>query len=362
MVETAIYVLLGALATALLALLALPAISRRAFRLAEARARLLAPLSETQARADRDALRARHAVDVALIERQAAKAQDAWSAAQIALGRQATAIVERDADLADKSEQLAGQREELAARARELRDRDAEIAAREVAMFDLLNQRDAANLRLADAWARIEDYEARLDEGRMVQASLETRVALLEIELADVRRASDNAMSAATDAVVDIKRKIAEREAEAERLQEQLAEISAHARALAGAGERSAETEAAEPPSDSADVERLRDALAESAARERDLDLRVRALATARMEIEAAMRTARSERDTLVRDLTEARTAAIASERRLEAVTEGDKSLRQAIARLGREIAEGRALTAADLRAVDRPLTSDLTL
>ncbi len=340
LVETAIYVLLGALATALLALLALPAISRRAFRLAEARARLLAPLSETQARADRDALRARHAVDVARIERHAAEAHEAWSAAQIALGRRAAEIVARDADIADKVEEIAGQREEIAERMRDLRDRDVEIAAREVAMLDLLRQRDAANHRLADAWARLQDSEALVEEGRTIRASLERRVALLEIELADIRRASEHNMAAAADALGELKRKLIDREEEADRLQEQLARAPWPARA----NERPGDALPVPAIKPTADLERWRGALADSAAREHDLTVRLQALA--------------AERDALAQDLAEAQTAASASERRAQAVIEGDKSLRLAIARLGREIAEGRT----DRHAAERPLTSDLTL
>ena len=115
MVETAIYVLLGALTTALVALLALPAVSRRAFRLAQAKARLTAPLSAAEAQAERDALRGRHAIDLALAERRADKAEERWAEAQIALGERAAEIVGRDATLADKSRDIARLQEALAA-------------------------------------------------------------------------------------------------------------------------------------------------------------------------------------------------------------------------------------------------------
>ena len=48
------------------------AVSLRATRLANARARLQAPLTETQARAERDALRGQHAVDIVRLERRLA--------------------------------------------------------------------------------------------------------------------------------------------------------------------------------------------------------------------------------------------------------------------------------------------------
>ena len=70
MVESALFFVVGFLCATLLALLAAPAMSHRARRLANARARLQAPLSESQARAERDALRAIQAVEIVRMEKK----------------------------------------------------------------------------------------------------------------------------------------------------------------------------------------------------------------------------------------------------------------------------------------------------
>ena len=163
MIETAIYLSIGALSAALAFLLAIPAVSRRAHRLAQRRAALAAPLSATEARADRDALRAKHALDVALIERRAASAQTQWAEAQIELGRRAAELVARDSEIDDKRAEIAQRAEERARLSAELRDRDAEISAREVALFDLSGQRDAAERRQAETLERMKERQKRFD-------------------------------------------------------------------------------------------------------------------------------------------------------------------------------------------------------
>lgn len=284
MVETAIYVLLGALASALLALLALPAVSRRAFRLARRRADLTAPLSAAEARAERDALRGRHAVDLAQVDRRAAKAQENWAAAQIALGQRATELIQRDETLAEKSREIARQRQELATLSEELRAREAEIGAREVAIRDALDQRDAAQRRLSAVDAQLDVSRARAEEEHSRRDKLERQFAALTLELDAERPISPLTLPKA-----------------------QMLDLFP-----------------ATIPSEAIDA--IHDRLADAAIRENDLGLRVKALAAARFEAEAALRGATRERDAALRDLAEARDA--------------DAELRQAIVRLGRDIVE----------------------
>jgi hypothetical protein len=93
LIEQAIFSCIGFLLAALLAVAAAPGITRRARRLAEARARLLAPLTEAQAIAERDALRAQHAVDQLRLEQRLSEVEDLAARRQIEIGRQSSRIV-----------------------------------------------------------------------------------------------------------------------------------------------------------------------------------------------------------------------------------------------------------------------------
>ena len=93
LIEQAIFAAVGFLTATLLALAAAPAVARRARRLAEARARLLAPLSEEQAVADRDALRALHAIEIVRIERRLRTAEEAVATRKVEIGRQLLRLV-----------------------------------------------------------------------------------------------------------------------------------------------------------------------------------------------------------------------------------------------------------------------------
>ena len=290
MVETAIYILLGALASALLALLALPAVSRRAYRLARRRAELTAPLSASEARAERDALRGRHAVELAQVERRAAQARDDRAVAQIELGRRATELLQRDATLAEKAQEIARQREELAALGAELRARETEIGARETAMRDAHGQRDAAQLRLGNIVARLEGAVTLAGEERAHRMKLESQIAALTLAL-------DQARPVPPDAGEDQEPDALPRA----RLPDLLS-----------------------PVVRSEGFDEIHDRLVEAASREYDLSLRVKALAAARHEAEAALRGARNERDAALRELARLRGA--------------DADLREAIARLGHDI------------------------
>jgi DNA repair exonuclease SbcCD ATPase subunit len=327
LIETAIYVLIGALSAALVFLLAIPAVSRRAHRLAQRRAALAAPLSATEARADRDALRARHAIDVALIERRAAAAQTQWAQAQIELGRQAAALVARDAALADSREELARRASEQARLSEQLRDRDAEISAREVALFDLSGQRDAAERQQAETLERMKERQHRFD---VVQADMESRIAALSRELSEERRDSEAALAAAQARVAELRRRLEESEAAIERMKDDGSPFDAPA------VERLPRAHALGDPPSPLD-----------ATREQELSLRVQELMTAGGEAQAALRAARLERDALVREAAELRDRLLASETQAGALKEADGLLRQAIARLGREMVAGQSSRAA---------------
>ena len=336
MLETAIYVLIGVLTTALLALLALPAISRRASRLAERRARLSAPLSAAEAQADRDALRGRHAVEIALSERRADTAQERWAAAQITLGEHVADIVRRDAEIEDKAQEIARQRAELAALAREVAHRDVEIGARETALHDIEGQRDAAEHRFTQSTAELKQTQG---EAAKTRARLEQQIEDLTRDLSLTKHRGDSALFAAKATIADFERRLEESEVEALRLRREAADLADRLAAPAPGGENEVQDAEyahfpgarpfAEPPADASE-------------REHELSVRLRALTAALSEAEAATQAARADRLEAERESDRLRARAAASEAKAERLNEADDSLRQAIIRLGRELVAER--------------------
>ena len=176
MIEQAIFTAVGFLTATLLALAAAPAVARRARRLAEARARLLAPLSETQAIADRDALRAQHSIEIVRLERRLRAAEEAAAARKVEVGRQLLRLI----TLEEATSTGIGDLEAARWEANELRG---ELGAAQSVLAELDLQRRRAE-------AQLDESETRVEERRGEIATLETKVAALEIRLADAEIAA----------------------------------------------------------------------------------------------------------------------------------------------------------------------------
>ena len=185
MIEQAIFAAVGFLIATLLALAAAPAVARRARRLAEARARLLAPLSEAQAIADRDALRAQHAIEIVRFERRLRAAEEAVAVRKVELARQALRLVALE-------ETSAAGLGELEAAQREVNELRGQLGAVQSALADIDVQHDRIE-------ARLEDSETLAEERRGEIATLETRLAALEVRLADAESAAAAAERAAAE-------------------------------------------------------------------------------------------------------------------------------------------------------------------
>ena len=176
MIEQAIFTAVGFLTATLLALAAAPAVARRARRLAESRARLLAPLSEAQAIADRDALRAQHAIDIVRLERRLRAAEEVAATRKVEIGRQSVRLFALEETAASSVGELEAARWE----ASELRG---ELGAAQSVLAELDLQRRRAE-------ALLDDSETLAEERRGEIAGLATRLAALEIRLADAERAA----------------------------------------------------------------------------------------------------------------------------------------------------------------------------
>ena len=193
MVESALFFLIGFLSAAMLAILAAPAVSRRAMRLASARARLQAPLSETQARAERDALRAIQAVEIAKMERKVASAEWERAVALTDSGRKFSEFMKGAERARAVAEELDRSEQRVEALRRSNTALEAQAGASEIALWDLAWQRDQALARLSAARAHALELETHVDSSRTEIATLSTQVSALEVALADLR--SGNARS-----------------------------------------------------------------------------------------------------------------------------------------------------------------------
>ena len=379
MVESAIFFLIGFLTAAFFALLAAPAISRRARRLAEARARLQSPLSETQARAERDALRGRHAVELVRVEARLKAAEDDRANHRAELGRQAGRIVALEDLAAERAAEIARQREELTALQRDSRDLSGQLGAQEIALRDFMFQRDDADRAVVDARSTISELETRADENRAVIASLEAQAASLRVEISDLRRAAVAAesergrLSAAISERIGAANRLKEelesaaaltvrlllesdgRAAEAARLRARLEEVEPrlarseaaredlareHGRQAALLDERDADLDQAEAAH--RELAARMAALAEASGVKHDaMATQNQALTTSQAAMEGALRAARSDRAELQREVDRLRARLAESASAAQTVAKGDQALRQSIARLGREIARG---------------------
>jgi hypothetical protein len=373
LIEQALYFAIGFLAAALAATAAAPLLSRRAMRLAVARARLRAPVTEKQAIADADALRAQHAVERARIERKLARAEEQSAGLRVAVGRQAGEIIRLKSDVAGLDSELYDRRaegEKLASQGRELR---ATVGATQMALDDAFVQRDRASAAQDAAGARASELEAEASRARARIAIVTARAEYLEGRGDDLIRAAKAARGQAD-------RTAAELESERGRaaaLEERLAAVVGESRSLAdqlsraAAGRDDLATRAAELEARLRRSERAREetllengrqlaeradreaALAaatakatglearlatlavETHARENAAALRAETLGAAHAAMEGSLMAARADREALQRECESLRNRIAALG---EASRAADAQLRESIDRLGREV------------------------
>ena len=278
---------LGALVAGLLALAALPAVWRRALRLSEERLSRLVPLSAEEVAAERDHLRAAHAVEMRRTEQRVERAEAAVAALKVEAGRREGRIAALDAEAARAQVAVAALEAERAALRREIAGLWAEAGAETIALQSLsaLAERrldEIATLQSErDALAATRDGLVHdIDRSRGSLAALETRLVGAETrnedlgrDLAQAQREVADARDAATAAArQDLAAKLEQSGHEIEALRTELAFMaeqaaSAERRATDGIKalealqrERADEPAAAAGPAD--DEKRLRRAIA----------------------------------------------------------------------------------------------------
>ncbi len=232
------FFLAGLLVAGLAGVIFMPAFARRASRLAAARARMLAPLSMKEAVAERDMLRAEHAVAQHRLERRIAALQDAVGRHRADLGRQAAMLVALEGATTDRRAEIAELVADLAANQRETLSLEADLGASRVALNDFAARLEIASSEIARLSEERLAIETLTDEQRSVIAGLETRASGLEMKLDDAAQAA--------------KAKAADAQAERARLSSELNSRTSEAARLSAelqqARQRLSELEAAPTP------------------------------------------------------------------------------------------------------------------
>ncbi len=205
---------LGFLVAGLLALSALPAVWRRALRLTDERLSRLVPLSAEEVSAERDHLRALHAVELRRTELKLERAEADRAALRIEAARREQRILALDAEGARAQVAIAAFQAEIADLRCDVHALWAENGAEAVALHGLstlaeTRLRDIAGLQAERTVLEAERdrLEQELNRSRSRVAGLETRLVGAETQAEDVAR---NAARDLERGLADTRREIAE--------------------------------------------------------------------------------------------------------------------------------------------------------
>jgi hypothetical protein len=203
-VEQALFFAIGFLVASLAALIAAPLISRRAFRLAEARARMQAPVTERQAAADRAALIAVHAVEQMRLEHRIALAEETTATVRAAGGRQAARLIALEADTTEREGIIFDHLAEISKMSAERREFEVAASASQMALHDAFAQRDRAQVREAAAKARQDELESEASRDRARIAILMARAESLQSRIEDLPHRAEAAKETAEKSIAEL--------------------------------------------------------------------------------------------------------------------------------------------------------------
>ena len=375
LIEQTLYFAVGFLVASLAAVVWTPIVSRRARRLSEARARLQAPISEKQAIAERDALRAQHAVEQVRLERRMALAEEASIALRSELGRQTVKVITLEADAAEHKSFDFDRRKQIEELSAERRDLEVALGASESVLHDVVVQRDRAGAAEAAAASRQTELEAEASLNRARTAILEAQNESLEARRDDLMRSAKAAAEKAEAARADLAASLAAQRARTRDLDERLSEAIALNESLAETVSRGKESESesrlrvADLESRLAASEQVREEtllengrqlatladreaalkaalaqtveleahLAQVGADESAAALRAETLIAAHAAMEGSLRAALADRESVQRD-NDALRARVMALTASGLGADDDAALRESIERLGREV------------------------
>ena len=183
MIEQAMIFALGFLVAALFGLLFLPAVQRRAARLAGRRLEMLLPLSMEEIVAERDQLRAEFAVERRRIEQKLEAAGDAQAQHMGEIGRQAGMIDDLNGQLSQTREELRALGEGRDGLQREMDEAQVALGALQKALEDENASHAEMRETLEGARAEHAALDQPANEQRAALAALEMRAAALDLRI-----------------------------------------------------------------------------------------------------------------------------------------------------------------------------------
>jgi len=183
LIEQAMIFALGFLGAALLGLLFLPAVQRRAARLAGRRLEMLLPLSMEEIVAERDQLRAEFAVERRRIEQKLEAAGDAQAQHMGEIGRQAGMIDDLNGQLSQTREELRALGEGRDGLQREMDEAQVALGALQKALEDENASHAEMRETLEGARAEHAALDQPANEQRAALAALEMRAAALDLRI-----------------------------------------------------------------------------------------------------------------------------------------------------------------------------------
>jgi chromosome segregation ATPase len=174
---------LGFLTASLLALLLLPAVWARAVRLSTRRLEMQLPLSMGEIVAERDQLRAEFATEARRLEQRSERLAEQRAHDMSEIGRQSTVIAEQAARVATLQQEIAALSADLSATRAALATTATELSTAHQLHWDAIGQIEEGRRRLDAARDRYHDLEEVADDRRATIATLETRIAGLDMRL-----------------------------------------------------------------------------------------------------------------------------------------------------------------------------------
>lgn len=218
MIEQALFFAIGFIVALFAAVVATPVFSRRAMRLAAARARIQASMTERHAAADRDSLLAMHAVELVRLEHRLTVAEDDAMRLRVAVGRQSVQVIVLEADAAERERVIFDTRSEADKVLVERDNLKIAVAAGQIALHDVLAQRDRARSNETAAKVRLGELEAEASRERARIAILAARAENLE----ELLRSADSAKQKKAKPVAELTNSLAAERSAVRELEERL--------------------------------------------------------------------------------------------------------------------------------------------
>jgi chromosome segregation ATPase len=351
-IEPAVYIALGVLCAAFVAALIVPALLRRTARLTERRVRESLPVSLEEIEADRDRLRAEHAMAIRRVEQALKALQERNAELTVELARRDEAaklltaerksVAGRDSVIASLSEDVAQRDARIEALQAELNAANELAERRASELSRLRGLLDEAHLLASTRQVEIEAQDSQIGSLTIDLAKTRDALAAESVQLAEARSAS----ASLSESLQAERRRVAELTAKSERMYADLADREAALQKREG------------------DLAQLREALAGATRTNTDLEARLsKALAEkARLEAKLAESEQRRERPPLTPEEEEATVARLVAERRrleerLAIVTRQNQKLR---ADLAAGDPEARQATAGQDRAANAVLREQI--